>query len=577
MHNGLLLPSMRLMQFAGGAVERNNQRIFNCTYKAITKIRDISDIFYMLLCGCGVGYSVRYRHIRLLPELADVRNKSYITYTIPDTIEGWAEAVRLLLEGYLIQEAPLVEFDYSQIRDAGSILKVTGGVAPGAEPLRHALTKVEEILKSRRQWEMLTALEISDIICILAHCVLSGGNRRSALIALFDFGDKRMETCKHGNWYEKYAYRARANFSAVKYVNDMDNFEEYKAFWDSSFDNGYGEPGIIITNCVKGEYGTNPCSEIGLRDGGACNLTEINASKIKNEEQFYELCRQSALIGTIQATFTNFTYVGSEWRNTCIEDALLGTGITGIHSSKFMMEAYQNGTLGNILRKGAEEAINVNRRYAEFFGINPAKRITTIKPAGSTSCVFGCSSGIHPVYSEYFIRRVRLSKLSNLYDKLIEKYPNIIEDANDNPKYDAVVSIPIHMESPINKYTKDIDAFEQIEMARYFTEHWIKPGHIEGTDRHAVSLTVHFKPGERDALIKRMYELREELQHVSIFPLWEGKYPQQVFEEIDSAQYKKMNEYIKNAHKLFSQLKEHDFVGIDTSGACEGGACEFKL
>jgi ribonucleoside-diphosphate reductase alpha chain len=577
MHNGLLLPSMRLIQFAGGAVERNNQRIFNCTYKAITKIRDISDIFYMLLCGCGVGYSVRYRHIKQMPEMADVRNKSYITYTIPDTIEGWAEAVRLLLEGYLVQDAPLVRFDYSLIRPAGSILSVTGGVAPGPEPLKTALEKVESVLQQRRQWEMLTSLELSDIICILAHCVLSGGNRRSALIALFDFGDTRMETCKHGDWYVEHPYRARANFSAMRYVEDMDNYYEYYDFWKRSFESGFGEPGQIITNCPDGLWGVNPCTEIALQDGGCCNLCEINASKVESEAEFYAVCRQASLIGTIQATFTDFTYVSPEWRKRCEEEALLGVGITGIHSSAFMMRHYENGTLGKILERGAEEVKQTNLYYSKLFNIRSANRLTTIKPAGSTSCIFCCSSGIHPIYAPYFIRRVRLSKLSNLYDKIVEKYPSIIEDANDNPEYDAVVSIPIQMQSPIGKYTQQVSALEQIEMARYFTEHWIEPGHVQGTDKHAVSLTVHFKPEERDAVIERMYELRYQLQHVSIFPMWEGKYPQQVFEEISAEEYERLSNGIRGVNDLFNNLSEHDFLAIDASGACDGGICELNL
>lgn len=577
MHGGVLLPSMRLIQFAGGAVERNNQRIFNCTYKAITKIKDISEIFYMLLCGCGVGYSVLYRHINQLPTICDIEKKSKGIFVIPDTIEGFAEAARLLLESYLTEDGCEVDFDYSKIRPKGSILRVTGGVAPGPEPLRLALERVERIFKSKQAGERLTSLELSDIICILAHCVLSGGNRRSALIALFDFGDRAMTTCKHGDWYKEHPYRARANFSAVKYVGDMDNFQEYYDFWDSSFGCGFGEPGQIITNCPFGNYLTNPCGEISLRDGGGCNLCEINGSQIKSERHFYKICEQAALIGTIQATFTDFTYVSDVWSETCKEDALLGVGITGIHSSEFMMKHYKKGTLDKILRHGANKIKATNEYFAKMFGINPAKRITTIKPAGSTSCIFGCSSGIHPIYSKYFIRRVRLNKLSNLYDKIVEKYPSIIEDANDNPNYDAVISIPVKMKSPIGKYTKDVSALEQVEMARYFTEHWINPGHIEGTDKHAVSLTVHFKPEEKDALIERLYDLRHELQRVSIFPLWEGKYPQQVFEEIGGEEYERLSSGILGVNDLFKNLKEHNFLGIDVSGACDGGSCELKL
>lgn len=582
--SGLILPSMRAMQFAGGAIERNNQRIFNCTYKAVEEVIDISDIFYMLLCGCGVGYSVRRVHINKLPMcVKGVRNKTSninITYVIEDTIEGWAEAVKILLNSYLSMDIN-IEFDYSQIRPAGSILKTTGGLAPGPEPLRIALDKVRGILDTLTPYKKLTPLQVSDIICILAHCVLSGGNRRSALIALFDWDDEEMKRCKHGEWFNEHVYRSRANFSAMPtYVNNEGvelSYDEFKEFMRLSLEEGYGEPAFIFTNCLESSMGLNPCSEIGLIDGGGCNLTEINANKVKSKNEFIKACRHSAIIGTLQATFTDFSYVSKKWKEACEKDALLGCSITGLQTSEYFNSLKVSGELNTVLETGAKEIVKTNKDYAKKLNINPAKRLTTIKPAGSTSCIFGCSSGIHPAYSEYFIRRVRISKISGVYKMIKELTPSLIEDALDNPQFDAVVSIPVHMKTPDGRYTKDIGAIEQLNEAVEYTKSWILPGHIDGVDTHNVSLTIHYKPDEKEELIQQLYLKRNILRCVSVFPLSEGKYPQQPFEKITREVYLEMEAEANKLESIFDVVCETDFVPIDFSGACDGGACELKL
>jgi len=583
--DGKILPSMRAMQFSGGAIERNNQRIFNCTYKAVKDFYDIPDIFYMLLCGCGVGYSVRKTHINQLPHcIKDKyninRKRKRISHIIEDTIEGWAEAVRDLLESYFFEDI-YIEFDYSKIRPAGSILKTTGGLAPGSEPLAIAIGKVRTILDTLEYGQKLTSLQISDIICILAHCVLSGGNRRSALIALFDWDDEEMKRCKHGSWFEKHAYRSRANFSAMPILANESNrdvdYQEFREFMLLSLEEGYGEPGFVFTNSLNEDYGVNPCSEIALIDGGACNLTEINMNAVKSSKDFYKLCKYSAILGTIQATFTNFTYVSNVWGEACEKEALLGCGLTGIKTSQLLNAFKGTENLKYLLVNGAQIIVYTNKEYAQKLGINSAKRTTTIKPAGSTSCIFGCSSGIHPAFAEYFIRRVRISKISAIYAKIKELTPILIEDALDNPDFDAVVSIPVHMKTPDNRYTKDINAIEQVEGAVFYMKNWILPGHVEGTDTHNVSLTVHYKEEEKEELIKKLYEYRHILRCVSVFPIKEGKYPQQPFEEITQSDFLKLEKEAQKLEHIFESAQETTFVPIDYSGACDGGKCELSL
>ena len=564
-----LLPSMRAMQFAGEAIRRNPQRIYNCMYKSIETARDISEIFYMLLCGCGVGYSVRNKHINKLPAIVPIKSQS--KFVIEDTIEGWANAAYALLHAYLGSGIKPM-FYYNKIRQAGSILKTTGGVAPGAEPLREAFNKIDELLSRKAPGSKLTSVDVSDIVCILAHCVLSGGNRRSALIGLFDFDDVGMYTSKHGEWFKEHPYRSRANISAMpSYDVGYEAFEEYMK---GALDRGWGEPGYVFTNDESMEYGVNPCSEIGLRDGGACNLCEINLSAMLGKEEFYKTCERAAILGTIQATFTDFSYVSSIWSKTCREDALLGVGLTGIQTSMFLHKNAKK--FAKILRHGAYIIRSINREASYLLGINPARRLTTIKPAGSTSCIFGCSSGVHPPYAEYYIRRVRISKQAAAYSLIKETAPSLMEDAIDNPKFDGVLSIPVKMSAPAGNYTKNTTAFEQLDAAKFFYENWILPGHVEGKDTHNVSLTIHFKPEEVNELCKKLYEYRNSLRCVSVFPYSDFKYAQAPFEEITEEEY---NNLISEASKLdsvFAGVKEGFYTPTDIGGACDGGLCEMN-
>lgn len=570
-----VLPAMRVIQFAGEPIIKQPQRVFNCSYTAVDSIEKIADIFYMLLCGVGVGYSVCKDHIRHLPTVVDFLRKKTEVFVIPDSIEGWREAVLKLLRSFFSSTSPFFLFDYNNIRKKGELILSTGSLSPGPEPLKEAFKKILAILTKKKPGDRLNSLEISDIICILADCVVSGGSRRSALIALFDEDDNDMITCKHGNWYEKHAYRSRANFSALVYKGKLNKNLLSDVIWNG-IESGFGEPGIIVTFCEDKSMGVNPCAEIGLRSGGTCNLTEINASAVKSTEEFYRACVAAAFFGTIQATFTNFTAVLPEWSNTCREDALLGVGITGILSSGFFVKRYMNCSNGlkNILRRGVQYVIETNVFLSKIFGINVAKRMTCIKPAGTTSCILGCSSGIHPVFAPYYYRRIRVVSDMGIV-KAFEKYaPELIED----DKFSAntkVISIPIHFKGNCI-YNKNFDFRKQFAIANFFQENWVLPGSLIGKDPHNVSTTVYYKNVENEEFFEEMYWYLKNttLRAISFLPVSEHKYEQAPFEEISGEEYERASLIISKITQL--DYEDSKYIPLDYGQACTSDKCELN-
>ena len=322
-----VLPSMRSMQFAGKPIEINNARIFNCSYLPIDDFRAFSEIMFLLLSGCGVGYSVQSHHVEKLPEIRKpLKSKRYL---VGDSIEGWADAVRMLTKAYFGQTSTAPIFDFRDIRAKGASLITVGGKAPGPEPLKIALIHMQAILDRKKDGEKLTTLECHDIICHLADAVLSGGIRRAALIALFNLHDEDMLTCKFGSWWEDNPQRGRANNSAVLLRNMIDK-ETFMNLWGKIEASNSGEPGFLFTN--DKDAGTNPCAEINLKANQFCNLCEINASDIETQEEYNARAKAAAFIGTLQASYTDFHYLRDVWKKTTEKEALLGIGMTGIAS-----------------------------------------------------------------------------------------------------------------------------------------------------------------------------------------------------------------------------------------------------
>jgi len=552
-----VLPSMRSMQFAGKPIEINNARIFNCSYLPIDDFRAFSEIMFLLLSGCGVGYSVQTHHVEKLPEIRKpLKSKRYL---VGDSIEGWADAVRMLTKAYFGQTSTAPIFDFRDIRAKGASLITVGGKAPGPEPLKIALIHMQAILDRKNDGEKLTTLECHDIICHLADAVLSGGIRRAALIALFNLHDEDMLTCKFGNWWENNPQRGRANNSAVLLRNMIDK-ETFMNLWGKIEASNSGEPGFLFTN--DKDAGTNPCAEINLKANQFCNLCEINASDIETQEEYNARAKAAAFIGTLQASYTDFHYLRDVWRKTTEKEALLGIGMTGIASG---------AVLKLDMKQAAKVACDENERVAKVLGINKAARVTTVKPSGTTSLVLGTSSGIHAWHDDFYLRRIRLGKNEALYTYLNIYHPEMLEDDFFKPNLQSIVSVP--QRAPEGAITRKESAMDLLERIKTINKNWIKPGHRKGANMHNVSATVTIKQDEWPAVGEWLYENKEYFTALSFLPEDLGTYKQAPFETITKEEFE---EAVKSLHEvdLSRVIEMSDNTALMDQAACAGGACE---
>ena len=377
-----VLPSMRSMQFGGKPIEVAPNRIFNCAYMPIDDIRAFGEAMFLLLGGTGVGYSVQTHHVEQLPEINKPSGKRTYRYLISDSIEGWADAVKALVTSYFRGTSKL-RFDFSDIRPKGARLVTSGGKAPGPQPLRECLVKLEGMLESKENGDKLRPIEVHDMVCYIADAVLAGGIRRAALISLFSADDDEIIAAKAGRWFEKNPQRGRANNSIVL-MRHIVTKEFFMDLWERVRASGAGEPGFYFT--FDKDWGTNPCCEIALRPYQFCNLTEVNVSNVDSQEEYEARVKAAAFIGTLQASYTDFHYLRPVWQRNTEKDSLIGVSMTGIAS-------------GNVLKLDMKAAAKLvkqeNKRVAELLDINPAARTTCVKPAGTTSLTLGTSSGIH--------------------------------------------------------------------------------------------------------------------------------------------------------------------------------------
>ena len=556
-YNKKVLPSMRSMQFAGKPVDINNARIFNCSYLPIDDIASFSEIMFLLLSGCGVGYSVQKHHIEKLPVVRKpLKSKRYL---VGDSIEGWADAVKVLVKSYL-RGGALPLFDFRDIRPKGAQLITVGGKAPGPEPLKLALVHVQAILDRKKDGEQLTSLECHDIICHLADAVLSGGIRRAALIALFNLDDEEMLTCKFGSWWEDNPQRGRANNTAVLIKSKIEK-DVFLNLWKKIELSNSGEPGFIFSN--DKDAGTNPCAEINLKPNQFCNLCEVNASTVESQEDLNARVKAAAFIGTLQASYTDFHYLRDVWKKTTEKEALLGIGMTGIASG---------AVLNFSLKEAAKIATEENTRLAEVIGINKAARVTCVKPSGTTSLVLGTSSGIHAWHDDFYLRRIRIGKNEALYTHLSIHHPELLEDDFFKPNIQAIVTIP--QCAPENAIVRPKEtAIELLERIKKFNKEWIKPGHRKGSNMHNVSATVNIKQDEWSTVGDWLWDNKEYFTALSFLPEDLGTYTQAPFETITEEQF---NERVKHLHALdLSKVVEFsDETNLQDQAACAGGACE---
>jgi len=558
--NKKILPSMRAMQFAGRAIEKNNARIYNCAYLPIDSIESFSETMFLLLGGTGVGYSVQFQHVEQLPEI--IKPTKERKFLIGDSLEGWADAVKVLFKSYLGKTHYKPKFDYSDIRHKGARLVTAGGKAPGPGVLKLCLTQLENILDSKQNGDKLSPLECHDMLCHIANAVLAGGIRRSAMISLFSFDDKEMLECKFGNWWEGNEQRGRSNNSAVIVRNRIKK-SEFKELWNKIELSGSGEPGMYFTNDAN--LGTNPCCEISLRPYQFCNLTEINASDIESQEDLMKRCLIASFFGTLQAGFTDFHYLRPVWRKTTEKDALIGVGMTGIAS---------NIVTKLDLNLAVEQVKVTNELIANKIGINKAARTTTIKPAGTTSCVLGTSSGIHAWHNDYYIRRIRIMKNDNLYTYLYINHPELIEDDKLRSHDTAVISIP--QKAPEGSIIRTENTLDLLERIKKFSNEWVKPGHRKGNNTNNVSATVSIKPDEWEVIGEWMWKNKDVYNGLSVLPYFGGSYVQAPFEDCTKEQYEEMMKHLKNID--LSKVVEID-DNTDLSGelACAGpNGCEIK-
>jgi ribonucleoside-diphosphate reductase alpha chain len=559
--NKKVLPSMRSLQFGGKAIEVNNSRIYNCAYLPVDSIYAFSETMFLLLGGTGVGYSVQNKHIDKLPEIKKPQHDKTKRYLVQDSIMGWADAVKALLKAYTGNTSYTPVFDFSDIREKGALLITAGGKAPGPEPLRIALVKIEAILKSKEENSKLTDIECHDIQCHIADAVLAGGIRRAAMISLFDLDSDAMISCKSGNWWEHNPQRGRANNSAVILRHKITE-AEFMKLWERIEASGSGEPGMYLTN--DNDWGTNPCCEIALRPNQFCNLTEINMGDNPDQAEFEARARAAAFLGTLQASYTDFHYLRDIWRKNTEKDALLGVSMTGIASAENMYLDYV---------KGAKAVIEENKRIAAILGINSAARTTAVKPAGTTSLVLGTSSGIHAWHNDYYIRRIRLGKNEAIYTYLSLYHPELIEDEFFSPTTQAVVSVP--QKAPEGAITRHEHVIELLERVKLISEEWVKTGHVKGENTHNVSCTVSVKEKEWPLVGDWMWENREAYNGLSVLPMDGGTYKQLPFEDITEEQY---NELVKTLTTVdLSKIVEvNDTTNLNDQAACAGGACEVK-
>lgn len=552
--NRMIVPSMRMLQFAGEGLSRENMRAYNCSFVAIKDFKDISDIFYILMNGTGVGFSVQRSHISQLPTITPNESEEFAFGIVGDSREAWAQSVKVLLEN------PNIEFDYSQIRAAGTRLS-TGGTASGPESLRTAHDNIRRILRGAAG-RKLRPIEVHDIVCYIADVVVVGGVRRAALISLFDQDEEEMLLAKSGAWWQRAPQRARANNSAVL-VRGKSNYIHFRDTLRACLESKAGEPGVFWTN--DPDYGTNPCAEISLQSQGLCNLTEINAAVCENEFDFAQAAYYATVLGTFQAALTNFNYVKPRWKQVAEQEALLGVSITGQAQNWENLKSWDLAEIADMTRLW-------NKELAHELGINHAARITTTKPSGTTSTVLGTTAGIHGAYAPYYLRRVRIAKDDPLAVYLSNSLPSeLVETDQFQPSLNCI-ALPIQMPGIVASKESCI---EQLERAKFIQENWIKPGHDRGPNMHNVSLTCYYR-GEQDQkdLDVWMWNNRDSYAGISLLPLDENTYIQAPYEAITQERYEELLDKVLSCELDLSEVQyeeKHD-LRAQTSG-CEGDKC----
>jgi ribonucleoside-triphosphate reductase len=576
--NQEVMPSMRLLQFAGKASRATNVCAYNCSFIAPSTLQDFAEVMYLLMCGSGVGFSVESQNVQALPQIKLQTSKMLTTHVIKDSKEGWCDALALGMRTWF--DGKDIKFDYSKLRPAGARLKTFGGKSSGPEPLRALLNFArKKILK--KQGRRLTNINVHDILCKIGEIVVSGGVRRSAMISLSDLDDQEMRDAKKGQFYYLEPQRSMANNSAV--YNEKPSNVEFMDEWIALMKSGSGERGIfsryslintlptrrlqflktkdyILNNKIVGILGSNPCGEIVLRSKEFCNLTEVIARPQDDEKSLLRKIRVATMLGTYQATLTHFPYLSEEWKKNCEEERLLGVSITG----QWDCPTSRNQ---KILKKLHKKSLSVNRTFAKRFKINPAAAITCVKPSGNVSQMVDCASGMHPRHSPYYIRRVRISATDSLFKMLksqgVPFYPEVGQSEETATTF--VLEFPV--KAPKNSICKnDLNALQQLE-------HWkiVKYNFTE----HNPSVTISVGENEWIQTANWVYDHWNIIGGLSFLPRSNHIYQLSPYEEIDEERYNALLENFKDID--FSQIivfERTDETDIKQELACVGGVCE---
>jgi len=549
-------PSMRALQNAGLPLATDNARGFNCGYVGIEQFKDLADLCVLLCCGAGLGVGVCDMYIKKLPVVnAELPEE---TFTIPDSKEGWGDSILQVLEN------PNTVFDYSKIRGKGEPLVTSGGTASGPDPLKESLDKIAEIVKSRHG-KQLTQANVADVACLVARAVVAGGTRRSALLVLFD--DPAMREFKQGNWFNDAIWRSQANISELTVRDD----EEFEVMLQMVIDSEWGEPAIALCAAKDPDenIGLNPCAEVSLRNRQFCNLSSVILPNCVDADDFTQACSAASFFGTLQATLTDFKYIDSRWKLNTEADGLIGVSLTGI------AQMPKKITMDDI-RLGALVAVEMNKLMARALGINPAKRVTTIKPEGTLSCVMGTTSGIHWAYGRRVIRRVRVNKHTPFGKKLVkefgvsEGYDFIVPDNySDN---DIVLQFPCEYRA--NGYRSQKKAIDLLKQMKLFYRNWVKPGHVGGQETHNVSITVEIRPDEKEEVKQWMIQNKNSYRGIATLPYDGGNYELAPMEEVSADEF---NKYLEKYPKIdFSKLQVKA-KKVQHTVACSGGSCEVNF
>jgi ribonucleoside-diphosphate reductase alpha chain len=568
--NHKIMPSMRALMTAGPALDRDHIAAYNCSFIAVDSPRAFDEAMYILMNGTGVGFSVEQKYMSLLPVVAEELYKTDTVIVVDDSKLGWAKSYKELIA--LLYQGQIPKWDLTKVRPAGARLKTFGGRASGPDPLDSLFRFTIDIFRNAAG-RRIKSIEAHDLMCKIGEVVVVGGVRRSALISLSNLDDFEMAKAKSGQWWEDNGQRALANNSAV--YNIKPNTAQFLREWRNLYESKSGERGIYNIESVRKHVdkfgrrdsskvmGTNPCGEILLRPNEFCNLTEVVIEADDKVEDLAEKVRLATILGTWQSTLTNFKYIRKTWKDNCEEERLLGVSLTGIYGNK--ITSTNNKDLPGILDSLREESVLTNSQEAEKLGINPSLSITCVKPSGTVSQLTGVSSGIHPWYSEYYLRSVRGDNkdplTSFLKDAGIPNEPDVMK-----PEDTTVFYFPI--KAPKNSVlTKDLTAIDHLEMWKTYRKHWTE---------HNPSVTINVHEDEWLRVGSWVYDNFDSVGGVSFLPSSEHTYKQAPYQEITKEEYEKSLSEMPTTID-WSVLSLYETVDTTTGSqelSCTAGVCE---